>query len=80
MVRTTAIEQRGNVKVGFFGLTTPAANVESNPAPVFIDTNLVPIAMSSIAALKEVDSCQVVVMMSHLGLANDMQTGCDRIS
>jgi len=29
--------------------------------------------MSSIAALKEVDSCQVVIMMSHLGLAYDMQ-------
>ncbi len=73
IVRTTAIEQRGEIKVGFFGLTTPAANIESNPAPVFIDTNLVPIAMSSIAALKDGAGCQVVVMMSHLGLTNDMQ-------
>jgi|GEM_PF-1199882 len=73
IVRALAIEQRGNVKVGFFGLTTPAANIESNPYPVFIDTNLVPCAVSSITTLKEGYNCQVVVMVSHLGLTNDMQ-------
>ncbi|MDZ7305379.1 MAG: 5'-nucleotidase C-terminal domain-containing protein [candidate division KSB1 bacterium] len=72
IVRSHAIEQRGKVKVGLLGLTTPNANVESSPAPVFIDTSLVQVAMQKVVELKGL-GCQVIVLLSHLGLALDMQ-------
>ena len=83
IIRPYAIETRGDLKIGIFGMTTPEANLISNPAPVFIDTNLVQIAFQQIQALKG-EGCQVVIMLSHLGLALDMQlagylSGCDLI-
>jgi 2',3'-cyclic-nucleotide 2'-phosphodiesterase (5'-nucleotidase family) len=83
VIRTYAIEQRGNMKVGIFGLTTPTANVISNPAPVFIDTNIVQIAMQCITELAG-QGCNVILMSSHLGLQLDRMmaqylTGLDAI-
>lgn len=72
IVHSHAIVQRGTVKVGLLGLTTPNANVESSPAPVFIDTSVVQVAMQKIAELKGL-GCQVIVLLSHLGLSLDMQ-------
>ncbi len=71
-VKASAIIHRGGVQVGLIALTTPAANIESNPAPVFLDTNLVQIAMEQVATLKTA-GCQVVILISHLGLPLDMQ-------
>lgn len=72
VVRPCAIEQRGNVKVGIIGLTTPATNVISNPAPVFLDTNLVQVTMQAATDL-QTQGCQVILILSHLGLPLDMQ-------
>jgi 5'-nucleotidase len=72
IMRPYAIEQRGNLKVGIIGLTTPATNVNSNPLPVFLDTNLVQVAMQAVGEL-QVQDCQVIVVLSHLGKWLDMQ-------
>jgi 5'-nucleotidase/UDP-sugar diphosphatase len=56
----------GHTKVGIFGLTTPATNQLSQPAPAFIDTNLIPIAMAMVDTLKA-QGCQVILLLSHLG-------------
>lgn len=70
-IKSHSIERRGNVKIGLIGVATPEANLISNPAPVFIDTNIVQDILYKVAELKA-DSCQVVVLLSHLGLALDM--------
>ncbi|MBI4811301.1 MAG: 5'-nucleotidase C-terminal domain-containing protein [Ignavibacteriales bacterium] len=82
-VQSHSIEQCGNVKVGLIGVTTPEANLISNPAPVFIDTNLVQDILLKVADLKTA-GCQVVVLLSHLGFPLDMTiaqylTGVDAI-
>jgi 2',3'-cyclic-nucleotide 2'-phosphodiesterase (5'-nucleotidase family) len=64
------IKQAGNIKVGIFGLTTPSANVISQPAPYFIDTNIVEIAAAMVDTLKA-DTCDVIILLSHLGLYLD---------
>ena len=60
------IKQLGNIKVGIFGLTTPEANLLSQPAPVFVDTNLIPIALNMISEL-QAQHCNVIILLSHLG-------------
>ncbi len=70
------IIQRRNLKIGLFGLTTPATNVESRPAPVFLDTALVAVAQREIEALHR-QGAQVVIMLSHLGLPLDRQLAAD---
>ena len=64
------IKQVGTTKVGIFGLTTPSANLISNPAPVFIDTNFVQTAGQMVDTLKA-KGCAVVICLSHLGLYYD---------
>ena len=71
IVKTSAMIQRGSVQIGLMALSTPAANIESNPAPVFLDTNLVQVALEQVAALKG-SGCQVIILISHLGLPLDM--------
>ncbi|MBI5021484.1 MAG: 5'-nucleotidase C-terminal domain-containing protein [Ignavibacteriales bacterium] len=70
-IQSHSIERRGNIKVGLIGVTTPEANLISNPAPVFIDTNIVQDILFKVSELKA-ESCQVVVLLSHLGLTLDM--------
>jgi 5'-nucleotidase / UDP-sugar diphosphatase len=82
-LQASAIIKRGNLKIGLLGLTTPAANVESSPAPVFIDTTIVPTVLTKTAELRGM-GCQVVILLSHLGKLNDMAiapylTGVDAI-
>ncbi len=64
------IKQLGNIKVGIFGLTTPEANVLSQPAPVFVDTNLIPITLNMVSTLKA-QHCNVIILLSHLGYSLD---------
>jgi 5'-nucleotidase / UDP-sugar diphosphatase len=71
-IRSYAIEQRGGIKIGILGLTTPAANAESNPAPVLLSDQIPAILGRSIMELKTM-GCQVVILVSHLGLTLDRE-------
>jgi 5'-nucleotidase/UDP-sugar diphosphatase len=73
IVRPYAIEQRGNVKVGIFGMTTPATNVISNPLPVVFDTSITGIVTAALTAVAQLQAqgCQIIVMLSHMGLEAD---------
>ncbi len=73
VVRPYSIERRGNLKIGLLGLTTPAANVESNPAPVALSDQIADILGPRITELKAVEGCQVVILISHMGLVLDEQ-------
>ena len=68
------IKQAGNVKVGIFGLTTPATNLLSQPAPAVLDTNILPIAAQMVDSLKA-KNCKVIICLSHLGLPLDELLG-----
>lgn len=62
----------GTVKIGIFGLTTPETNVLSNCLPdVFIDTLFIETAGATIQTLKTTEKCDVVILLSHLGLEYD---------
>ncbi len=73
IVRPYAIEQRGNVKVGIFGMTTPSTVVISNPSPVTFDTSQVGVVTAAMTAVAQLQAqgCQVIIMLSHMGLALD---------
>lgn len=64
------IKHIGSAKVGIFGLTTPATNLISNPAPVFFDTNFVAIAAEEVDSLRA-QGCTAVICLSHLGVVYD---------
>jgi 5'-nucleotidase len=64
------IKDFGKVKVGIFGLTTPATNVLSSPAPAVVDTNIIQIAAAMVDSLTA-KGCQVIVLLSHLGVMLD---------
>lgn len=72
LVRPYSVIVRHGVKIGIIGLTTPAANVESNPQPVFLDTNIVQDANALALGLRGA-GCKVVILVSHLGLPLDME-------
>jgi 5'-nucleotidase / UDP-sugar diphosphatase len=69
-IKENAVKEIGGIKVGIFGMATPETNLLSLPAPAVIDTNIVPIAMAQVAALRA-EGCDVVIMLSHLGSAID---------
>jgi 5'-nucleotidase / UDP-sugar diphosphatase len=69
-VQPYVTKQVGSTSVGIFGLTTPATNLLSNPAPVVIDTNFIQIAALMVDTLKA-RGCQVVICLSHLGYLYD---------
>lgn len=58
------------MKVGIFGLTTPATNLLSLPAPASVDIDFAGIAANTIVQLKA-EGCQVIVCLSHLGVQLD---------
>ncbi len=64
------VKQAGNVKVGIFGLTTPATNILSLPSPASVDTNIGPIALAMVDTLTA-KGCNVIVCLSHLGVYYD---------
>jgi 5'-nucleotidase/UDP-sugar diphosphatase len=72
IVRPYAIEQRGNLKIGLLGLTTPATNAESNPAPVVLNDQIAEVLGPRILELK-MQGCQIVILLSHMGHAYDQQ-------
>ena len=68
------IKEFGGLKVGIFGLTTPATNLLSNPSPaVVIDDidEIITIAATMVSTLRTVENCDVVIFLSHLGVALD---------
>ncbi|MEW6510509.1 MAG: 5'-nucleotidase C-terminal domain-containing protein [Bacteroidota bacterium] len=66
-ISPNTIKQAGNVRVGIFGLTTPATNLISQPGPAVIDTNIIPIAAAMVDTLTN-RGCSVIICLSHLGL------------
>ncbi|NUM70823.1 MAG: 5'-nucleotidase C-terminal domain-containing protein [Ignavibacteriaceae bacterium] len=61
--------QKGTVKAGIIGLTTPSANLLSLPAPVIIDTT-----MDGLMAAKDsltAAGCDIIILLSHMGIALD---------
>ena len=58
------------VKIGIFGMTTPATNLLSNPSPVIVGSDVLGIAQNTAAALKGV-GCDLVILLSHLGIRID---------
>lgn len=71
-VKQYSIKNLGNIKVGIFGLTTPAANLLSQPSPAIIDTNIEACITNSLTKLLS-EGCNVIVCLSHLGMSYDEQ-------
>ncbi len=65
------IKEFGDLKVGIFGLTTPATNLLSNPSPAVVSDDIVTIAATMVGTLRTVENCDVVIFLSHLGVALD---------
>ena len=61
----------GDLKVGIFGLTTPATNLLSNPSPAVVSEDIFTIAATMVGTLRTVENCDVVIFLSHLGVALD---------
>jgi len=64
------IRRVGSVKVGIFGMTTPATNLLSQPAPAYVDDDVLKIAGSTVEYLRG-QGCHVVICLSHLGVSVD---------
>jgi 5'-nucleotidase / UDP-sugar diphosphatase len=69
-VQPYTIKQYGAVKVGIFGLTTDATNSQSNPQPLSVIPPL-DVAQKWIDSLKIGHGCNVVILLSHLGIDMD---------
>jgi|WetSurMetagenome_2_1015567.scaffolds.fasta_scaffold38079_1 5'-nucleotidase / UDP-sugar diphosphatase len=65
------IKEFDDLKVGIFGLTTPATNLLSNPTPAVVSDDIVTIAATMVGTLRTVENCDVVIFLSHLGVALD---------
>ena len=69
-VQPYTIKQYGAVKVGIFGLITDATNSQSNPQPLSVLPPL-DVAQRWIDSLKIGHGCNVVILLSHLGIDMD---------
>ena len=69
-IQPYTIIQKGEIKVGIFGMTTPETNIFSLPAPAVVDTNIIEIAADMIDTLSA-KSCDLIICLSHLGFALD---------
>lgn len=69
-IKPYIIKEFGAMKVGIFGLTTPSANMISQPAPVFVDTNIGFIAAATVQELTS-QGCNIIILLSHLGVYYD---------
>ena len=65
------IKEFGDLKIGIFGLTTPATNLLSNPSPAIVSEDIITIAATMVSTLRTVENCDVVIFLSHLGVALD---------
>jgi 5'-nucleotidase len=68
----TLVRELGGVKVGFFGLLTPETIQTSRAGPDVEITDPVACARAMVAELRG-QGCQVVVAMTHLNLAEDLE-------
>ena len=69
MIQASLIRDVGGVKVGLFGMTTPA-DPTMRPAPVVVRSDVGAAAFQAVQALRA-QGAQVVILLSHLGLAYD---------
>jgi len=69
-VQPFVVRDVGGLRIGVFGLTTPATAVLSQPDPVIVHGDVGTIAFQTVQALQQA-GCDVVVLLSHLGLAAD---------
>lgn len=60
----------GTTKVGIFGLTTPLANLLSDPAPVILEEDFPGVAAAMVDTLTK-QGCSIIICLSHLGSAYD---------
>jgi 5'-nucleotidase / UDP-sugar diphosphatase len=76
-ISSHVIKKIGNLKVGIFGITTPATNMLSFPGPQVnfptTSTELLTTIATEVQTLRKGDSCDVVIMLSHLGIILDRQ-------
>ncbi len=70
-IAPSVIKEIDGVKIGIFGLTVPG-NPTTNSAPVQILENVGDIAYAQVTALRTA-GCQVVILLSHLGIYGDRQ-------
>mgnify|MGYP001137505608 CR=1 FL=1 len=70
LVRPSLLEDAGGVKVGVFGLTVPDDPL-CMADPVTLDPDLVSVARAQAAELRAAGA-EVVVLLSHVGLARDL--------
>jgi 2',3'-cyclic-nucleotide 2'-phosphodiesterase (5'-nucleotidase family) len=69
-IKPFTIKQIGNIKAGIFGLTTPETNLTSLPEPAIISDDVINIAAAMVDTLS-VQNCDVIILLSHLGLYLD---------
>ncbi len=69
-VQPYVIRDLDGLRVGIFGMTTPETAVLSLPAPVVVSADVGLIAAQTVSTLQQA-GCEVIVMLSHLGLAVD---------
>jgi 5'-nucleotidase / UDP-sugar diphosphatase len=71
-INSCIVKDVKGVKVGIFGMTSPEANLLSMAQPqAYLDTRVDSIAAAVVNELRSVRGCQVVIMLSHLGLELD---------
>jgi 2',3'-cyclic-nucleotide 2'-phosphodiesterase (5'-nucleotidase family) len=73
-IQPYVIKRMGRVKIGIFGMTTPATNLLSQPSPAIVEgmnaEELLGIAGTTVAKLRD-KGCDVIICLSHLGLQAD---------
>jgi len=73
-IQPYVVKQFGGFKVGIFGLTTPTTNYFSQPAPIRVIEDasvLMPLIYAQVQTLLDVQGCDVIVCLSHMGLELD---------
>ncbi len=73
-IQPFVIKRMGKLKVGIFGMTTPATNLLSQPSPAVVEgesaEELIMIAAQTVQVLKQ-KRCDVIILLSHLGFQAD---------
>lgn len=69
-VQPYVIRDMDGLRVGIFGMTTPSTALLSMPSPVVVSADVGQIALETVSVLQQA-GCQVIVMVSHLGIAID---------
>lgn len=69
-IKPYVIKEIGGVKVGIFGLSTFQLLYDHFFAPITITDPIRP-ALETVSYLRNVEKCQVVIALSHLGISQD---------